>query len=87
MSLDQLYTIFNLTQVSELLGSWGDNEQSPECLDGAQVCLRPGGISIPATYTSFISLVSAPKLRTFVQEMPDKKVKPCFCSGPMLEGL
>lgn len=24
-------------QVSELLGSWGDNELSPECLDGAQV--------------------------------------------------
>ena len=22
--------------VSELLGSWGDNELSPECLDGAQ---------------------------------------------------
>jgi len=29
--------------VSELLGSWGDNELSPECLDGAQRYLKPGG--------------------------------------------
>lgn len=28
--------------VSELLGSFGDNELSPECLDGAQRFLRPG---------------------------------------------
>ncbi len=33
--------------VSELLGSFGDNELSPECLDGAQRFLRPDGISIP----------------------------------------
>ncbi|HHX81683.1 MAG TPA: hypothetical protein GX696_01705, partial [Pseudomonadaceae bacterium] len=31
--------------VSELLGSWGDNELSPECLDGAQHLLKPSGIS------------------------------------------
>jgi type II protein arginine methyltransferase len=30
--------------VSELLGSFGDNELSPECLDGAQHLLAPGGI-------------------------------------------
>ena len=29
--------------VSELLGSFGDNELSPECLDGAQRFIRPGG--------------------------------------------
>ena len=29
--------------VSELLGSFGDNELSPECLDGAQPCLKGGG--------------------------------------------
>jgi hypothetical protein len=28
--------------VSELLGSFGDNELSPECLDGAQRFLAPG---------------------------------------------
>lgn len=32
---------------SELLGSFGDNELSPECLDGAQRFLRPDGVSIP----------------------------------------
>lgn len=26
--------------VSELLGSFGDNELSPECLDGVQNCLK-----------------------------------------------
>lgn len=26
--------------VSELLGSFGDNELSPECLDGVQKCLK-----------------------------------------------
>jgi len=30
--------------VSELLGSFGDNELSPECLDGAQRFLK-GGLS------------------------------------------
>ena len=40
--------------VSELLGSFGDNELSPECLDGAQKFLKPGGISIPYEYTSFL---------------------------------
>ena len=32
--------------VSELLGSFGDNELSPECLDGAQKFLKPGKICI-----------------------------------------
>ena len=48
--------------VSELLGSFGDNELSPECLDGAQRFLKPGGISIPAAYTSFLQPVTASKL-------------------------
>jgi type II protein arginine methyltransferase len=31
--------------VSELLGSWGDNELSPECLDIAQErCLKKDGV-------------------------------------------
>lgn len=38
--------------VSELLGSFGDNELSPECLDGAQKHLKPDGISIPCQSTS-----------------------------------
>ena len=48
--------------VSELLGSFGDNELSPECLDGAQASLKPGGISIPQSSTSQLQPVTAAKL-------------------------
>jgi len=48
--------------VSELLGSFGDNELSPECLDGAQAFLKPDGISIPCDSTSYISPISSSKL-------------------------
>lgn len=47
--------------ISELLGSFGDNELSPECLDGVQHVLSPQGISIPATYTAHISPIAYPK--------------------------
>jgi protein arginine N-methyltransferase 5 len=46
--------------VSELLGSFGDNELSPECLAGARHLLAPGGVSIPASSTSFLAPVYAP---------------------------
>ncbi|KAE9460299.1 hypothetical protein C3L33_07791, partial [Rhododendron williamsianum] len=42
--------------VSELLGSFGDNELSPECLDGAQRFLKADGISIPSSYVSMFLL-------------------------------
>ena len=49
--------------VSELLGSFGDNELSPECLDGIQHVLAPThGISIPSSYTAHISPISTPRL-------------------------
>ena len=49
--------------VSELLGSFGDNELSPECLDGAQKVLNPiDGISIPARYSSFLTPIASPRL-------------------------
>nr|CAB3265173.1 protein arginine N-methyltransferase 5-like [Phallusia mammillata] len=48
--------------VSELLGSFGDNELSPECLDGAERFLKPDAISIPCNYTSYLSPVSSQKL-------------------------
>ncbi|KAL5074258.1 hypothetical protein RYX36_013242 [Vicia faba] len=57
--------------VSELLGSFGDNELSPECLDGAQRFLKPGGISIPSSYTSFIQPVTASKLYNDVKAHKD----------------
>ncbi len=49
--------------ISELLGSFGDNELSPECLDGVQHLINPvHGVSIPQNYTAFITPVAAPKL-------------------------
>jgi len=48
--------------VSELLGSFGDNELSPECLYGAQDILKKGGISIPQQYVSYVSPLSSVKL-------------------------
>jgi protein arginine N-methyltransferase 5 len=59
--------------VSELLGSWGDNELSPECLDGAQRLLKPDtGISIPCEYTSFVSPVMTPRLWNEVRSFSDE---------------
>ncbi|CAN1246562.1 Protein arginine N-methyltransferase 1.5 [Linum grandiflorum] len=57
--------------VSELLGSFGDNELSPECLDGAQRFLKQDGISIPSSYTSFIQPVTASKLFNDVKSHKD----------------
>lgn len=49
--------------ISELLGSFGDNELSPECLDGIQhVMAKPHGISIPSSYTAHLSPISTPKI-------------------------
>ncbi|ORY29011.1 PRMT5 arginine-N-methyltransferase-domain-containing protein [Naematelia encephala] len=48
--------------VSELLGSIGDNELSPECLDGAMRFLKPSGISIPTSYTAHLAPISSSKL-------------------------
>ncbi len=49
--------------ISELLGSFADNELSPECLDGVQHLLNPvHGISIPASYTAHLTPIAAPRL-------------------------
>lgn len=50
--------------VSELLGSFGDNELSPECLDGVQQSgiLKTTCVSIPQNYTSLIAPVSSARL-------------------------
>ncbi|RKF65814.1 Protein arginine N-methyltransferase skb1 [Golovinomyces cichoracearum] len=49
--------------VSELLGSFADNELSPECLDGVQHVLAPNyGISIPSSYTAHLTPIYAPRL-------------------------
>lgn len=61
--------------VSELLGSFGDNELSPECLDGAQTCAcyAPDGISIPKSTTSFLAPVSCVKAWNEVRSYNNKK--------------
>jgi len=53
--------------VSELLGSFGDNELSPECLDGCNSYLKPDAISIPCSYTSFVAPVQSGKLHNNVR--------------------
>ncbi|KAF0981788.1 hypothetical protein FDP41_012445 [Naegleria fowleri] len=57
--------------VSELLGSFGDNELSPECLDGAQRLLKENGegISIPARYTSYLSPLCSYKVWSEVKNL------------------
>lgn len=52
--------------VSELLGSFGDNELSPECLDGTQRFLKDNAISIPSSYTSYVAPTSSPRLHVDV---------------------
>ncbi|MCJ1309842.1 methyltransferase protein [Agyrium rufum] len=55
--------------VSELLGSFGDNELSPECLDGVLHLLNPThGMSIPRNYTAFMTPIAAPKLHADISQ-------------------
>ncbi|KAI8807420.1 PRMT5 arginine-N-methyltransferase-domain-containing protein [Cladochytrium replicatum] len=57
--------------VSELLGSFGDNELSPECLDGAMKFLKETGISIPSSYTSYVAPLASQKLYNEVTSQRD----------------
>ncbi|KAF5377338.1 hypothetical protein D9757_008023 [Collybiopsis confluens] len=59
--------------VSELLGSFGDNELSPECLDGAMRFLKPQGISIPSSYTAHLAPLSSSKLYDEARAVKDQK--------------
>ncbi len=73
------------------MGSFGDNELSPECLDGVQkflkgvitpvsynnyyfiviIILSEDGISIPCSYSSYLTPVLAHKLHTSIEECKD----------------
>lgn len=55
--------------VSELLGSFGDNELSPECLWPVESFLKYDGIFIPQEYTSYIEPCYAPILRSQVIDL------------------
>lgn len=49
--------------ISELLGSFADNELSPECLDGVQRVLDPvDGVMIPQSYSAHFTPLLAPKI-------------------------
>ena len=50
--------------ISELLGSFGDNELSPECLDGliATGVWKDSTVSIPSSYTAYLAPLSSMKL-------------------------
>lgn len=48
--------------VSELLGGFGDNELSPECLDGVERFLAPDGVVIPSRSISYLAPLFAPRL-------------------------
>lgn len=60
--------------VSELLGSFADNELAPECLDGAMRFLKrtsffantANGISIPSAYVPYITPIAAAKLHATI---------------------
>lgn len=45
--------------MSELLGSFGDNELSPECLNPTAKYLKPGGIYLPWSYTNNVLPLSS----------------------------
>uniref|UniRef100_A0A8C5MQK1 Protein arginine N-methyltransferase 5 n=1 Tax=Leptobrachium leishanense TaxID=445787 RepID=A0A8C5MQK1_9ANUR len=62
--------------ISELLGSFGDNELSPECLDGAQHFLKEDGVSIPCSYTSYVAPISSSKLYNEVRGCREKDKDP-----------
>lgn len=64
--------------VSELLGSFGDNELSPECLDGVQHVLNPvHGISIPSSYTAHITPIATPRIHAELR-LKSNIDKECF---------
>lgn len=68
--------------VSELLGSFGDNELSPECLDGAQHLLKDSGISIPSNSVSYLRPIMSRKLRkTILKTLPSVPCETRFQTG------
>ncbi|KAI8876437.1 PRMT5-domain-containing protein [Backusella circina FSU 941] len=48
--------------VSELLGAFGDNQLSPECLECAKDLLRSNGICIPTSYSAYVSPLASSHL-------------------------
>jgi type II protein arginine methyltransferase len=60
--------------VSELLGSFGDNELSPECLDGAQHLLKDDGISIPCNSISYLRPIMSKRVNSNISKCITNKM-------------
>lgn len=57
--------------VSELLGSFADNELSPECLDGVQHVLHTEhGVNIPQSYSAHLTPIATPRLYSDILTRP-----------------
>lgn len=70
--LPGMYTPIDIL-ISELLGSFADNELSPECLDGILPLLNPrDGVCIPCSYTAFMTPIAAPKLHADITSRTPK---------------
>ncbi|RWS17186.1 protein arginine N-methyltransferase 5-like protein, partial [Dinothrombium tinctorium] len=63
--------------VSELLGSFGDNELSPECLDGVWKCVKKETISIPQSYTSYLAPIMSHKVYSEASALKERE-KPSY---------
>jgi protein arginine N-methyltransferase 5 len=63
--------------ISELLGSFGDNELSPECLDGVWSYVKESAISIPSSYTSYLAPIQSQRLYCEASILREKD-KPSF---------
>ena len=61
--------------VSELLGSFGDNELSPECLDGAQKFLKGKDL-----IWNYVKLWNSFKIKTNVNSKEGKRIFKFVCS-------
>lgn len=78
--------------VSELLGSFGDNELSPECLKGISKILKTekegpifkSGISIPADSTAYVSPVHSTTLERKVNELVSMKNNEKYYETPFV---
>jgi protein arginine N-methyltransferase 5 len=57
--------------ITELLGSFGDNELSPECVQGCDRLLSEKGGSIPASYESFVVPISSQYLWAIASSQGD----------------
>lgn len=65
--------------MSELLGSFGDNELSPECLIPTEKFLKPQGIYIPWAYTNHLVPLSSQVLWNEVRMYANQSISGRVC--------